>query len=68
MKDSIWVDMKWMEEQTGLKYQKIRSGILLPNKSELEKFSKYPEKRGERWKFSREYMTEWLKNNPHKIS
>lgn len=59
-----WVDLNWLREQTGYKHiDTLKRRILIPYREELEQFSYYPTKSGERWRFSRAHMEEWLRNH-----
>lgn len=61
---TVWVGMEWMKQQTGYKSEHtIKKRILYPNREEIEEFAYYPKKHGEHWKFSREHMEKWLKDN-----
>lgn len=59
-----WVDLNWLKEKTGYRDPTtLKKRILIPYRDEIEQFAYYPSKKGERWKFSKTHMEEWLRNH-----
>lgn len=59
-----WVGLDWLRDQTGYKHiNTLKNRILIPYRDEIEQFSYYPNKSGERWRFSRVHMEKWLRDH-----
>ena len=56
-----WVPIGWVKVKMDIKSDRyLRSKVLMPNKDELQDFVIFPEKRGERWRFHRKLMQQWI--------
>lgn len=61
---SDWVGIEYLKDKTGYRSATtLKKRILVPYREELEQFTYYPRKGGERWKFNRELLDGWLSKN-----
>lgn len=68
-KGNSWESLAWFKQETGIKHpDTLKTMILYPYRSELEKFVKYPEKKGSPWKFHKGATLDWLENNFERIA
>ncbi|MGP6139611.1 DUF771 domain-containing protein [Jeotgalibaca sp. A127] len=61
---SEWVGIDYLKDKTGYRSATtLKKRVLLPYRVELEEFTYYPKKGGERWKFNRYWLDKWLREN-----
>lgn len=70
MKNRVW-SMGDLEDATGRSNNWLKENILYPYRDELDclngGFVKYPEKRGQPWKFGAVQMRQWLDDNIERV-
>lgn len=68
-KGNSWESLAWFKQETGIKHpDTLKTMILYPYRKELEKFVKYPEKKGSPWRFHKGATLEWLENNFERLA
>ena len=68
MAQEAWGTIAWLKETTGIKHpDTLKTKILFPFRKELESFVRYPNKKGEPWKFHKDNMQNWLDKNFYRV-
>lgn len=58
----------WFRKQVGIENGELaKERILYPYRKELESFVRYPNKKGEPWRFHKNLTKQWIENNFDKI-